>query len=177
MDPFSNLSYADIISSLALIAALGSLAWNIVRDFITDKVVIELSVAFGEVGNIKSSTTALFADAGSLLPNHKFDNPGTLVSIVNTGRKPIGVSSVGGKFKTGEHFSMVVSGLPKMLQPYEIFSSVSLANKDFIDKVSKNEVRSLWVVDTRGEKWFLSRKAEEQLKRTADFISSNKHLF
>ncbi len=176
MNLFPNLSYANIISSLALVAALGSLAWNIVRDFITDKVSIKISVAFGEVGNIKNSTTGLFVDAGSLLPDHKFDNLGTLVSIVNTGRKPVGISSVGGKFKIGKHFSMPVAGLPKILQPYEIFSITSKVDMDFLKKVSKNEVRNLWVIDTMDKKWFLSSKAWKRLKRTADYISSNKHL-
>jgi hypothetical protein len=176
MNPFYNFSYAEIISSLALVAALGSLAWNIVRDFITDKVAIKLSVAFGESGNIKNSATGLFADAGSLLPDHKFDNPSTLVTIVNIGRKPIGISSVGGEFKKGEHFSMSVAGLPKMLQPYEIFSTAFEGKRDFMEKVSKNEVTKLWVIDTACKKWFLSRKGWERLKRTADYISSNKHL-
>src|SRR3989344_5324971 len=110
-----QLSYADIVSSLALLTALGALAWNIIRDFITDRVSVEFYIAFGEIGNIKNSTTGLFVDAGSLLPAHKFDNPGTLVEIINVGRKPIVVSNVGGKLKSGNEISIVVAGLPKIL--------------------------------------------------------------
>ena len=172
----NQLSYADIISSLALLAAIGALAWNIIRDFIADKIAIEFCIAFGEVGNIKDSPTSLFVDAGSLLPNHKFDNPGMLVQIINTGRKPIGAFGLGGEYKIREHFSMAVAGLPKMLQPYEVFSSTSSAKQDFIEKIHKDEVKNLWVVDTVHKKWFLSVKGWKRLKSTADYIALNKHL-
>lgn len=170
-----NSSYADIVSSLALLTAMGALAWNIVRDFVADKVAIEFFIAFGEVGNIKDSSTGLFAYAGSLLPDHKFDNPGMLVEIINTGRKPIGVSGVGGEFKNGEKFFMAVSGLPKMLQPYEVFSHTSDAKPSFIHSIQKDEVKNLWVTDTKKEKWFLSRREWRRLKSTADYIATYKH--
>jgi len=171
----NQLSYADIISSIALLTAMGALAWNIVRDFVADNVSIEFFIAFGEVGNIKDSMTGLFADAGSL-PNHKFDIPGMLVQIINTGHKPIVVRSVGGEYKTREHFSIIVGGLPKMLQPYEVFSNTSNAKQDFIKKIQKDEVKNLWAVDTMNKKWFLSTKGWKRLKNTADYIVFNNHL-
>ena len=172
----NTISYADIISSLALLTALSALAWNIIRDFVVDKVAIEFYIAFGEVGNIKNSTTALFADAGSLLPSHKFDNPGMIVEIINTGRKPIGISGVGGKLKTGEEISMVVAGLPKMLEPYEIFSSTSSAKQNFLEKIQRDEIENLWVKDTKGENWLLPTKGWKRLKDTAEYVTSNKHI-
>jgi len=114
-----NLSYADIISSLALLTATIALLWNIIRDLILDKISIKLYVVFGEVGNIKNSTSTLFAEAGSVKPNHKFDNTGTLVKIINTGRRSVVVCGVGGELKDGNHISMAVQGLPKILKPYE----------------------------------------------------------
>jgi hypothetical protein len=172
----NQFSFADIISLLALLTAIGALVWNIVRDFVLDKVAIEFFVAFGEMGNIRDSNTSLFADAGSLLPDHKFDNPGMLIQIINTGRKPICVSSVGGKLKNGEHLSVVVSGLPKMLQPYEIFSAASSVKQNFIERIQKDEIKDLWVVDTRDKKWLLSSKGWKRLKSTVDYVASGKHL-
>ncbi len=171
-----QLSYAEIVSSLALLTALGALAWNIIRDLVTDMVGVEFYVAFGEMGNIKNSTTGLFADAGSLLPNHKFDNPGMLVEIINTGRKPIAISNVGGRLRTGEDISMVVDGLPKMLQPYEIFSSSSTAKKNFLEKIQKDEIKDLWVKDTKNKKWMLSARGWERLRNTAEYIASGKYI-
>lgn len=171
-----KLSYADIVSSLALLTALGALAWNIIRDFIADRVSAEFYIAFGEVGNIRDLATGLFADAGSLLPNHKFDNPGMLVEIINTGRKPVCVSNVGGKLKIGKDISIVIIGLPKMLQPYEVFSSTSGVRKNFLEMIRKDEVENLWVKDTKGKKWLLSAKGWKRLKDTAEYITSNKHV-
>ncbi|OGF70700.1 MAG: hypothetical protein A2648_01620 [Candidatus Lloydbacteria bacterium RIFCSPHIGHO2_01_FULL_41_20] len=172
----NETSYADIISSLALLIATGALAWNIIRDFVVDKVAIEFSVAFGELGNIKSSTTGLFADAGSL-PNHQFDNPGMLVQITNIGRRPIGVASVGGELKNGQWLSMLVDGLPKMLQPYEIFSSIANTKQNFLERIQKDEIKDLWVTDTKGKKWLLSVKGWRRLKDTADYIVSKKNMY
>lgn len=172
----NKLSYADIVSSLALITALCALIWNIFRDLIADKVSIEFYVTFGEIGNIKNTETALFADAGSLLPAHKFNNPGTLVKIVNVGRKPIVVSSVGGMLKTGEEITMIVDGLPKMLHPYEIFSTISTIKQSFLKQIEKDNIKDLWVKDTKGKRWFLSSKGWARLKETAEYVTSNKHL-
>lgn len=172
----NQLSYADIVSSLALLVASVALVWNIIRDFIADRMSVEFYIAYGEKGNIKNSTTELFADAGSLLPAHKFTNPSMLVQIINTGRKPIVVSNVGGKLKTGEEISMAVDGLPKMLQPYEIFSSSSFAKQNFLEKIQKDEIKDLWVKDTKNKKWLLSEKGWKRLKSTAEYITSNKHI-
>lgn len=171
-----QLSYADIISSLALVTAMGALLWNIVRDFVTDKVAVEFFIGFGEEGNIKNSATGLFVFAGSLLPDHKFDNPGMLVQIINTGRKTIGIFGVGGEYTNGEHFSMAVKGLPVMLQPYEIFSTTSNAKLSFIERIQKNEIKKIWVIDTTGKKWFLSAEQWRRLRSTADYIASGKYL-
>jgi hypothetical protein len=171
-----KINYADIISSLALFIASISLCWNIVKDFIVDKMSVELHIIFGEVGNIKNSETALFAEAGSLTPNHKFDNVGTLVKIINIGRRSIVVRGVGGEFTNNKEFSMVVKGLPKLLNPYEEFSNVSEVRDSFMNKVKNNEVKKLWVQDTTGKKWFISKKGLQKLKETANYINQNKHL-
>ena len=170
-----SISYEQIVSSLALLTALGALAWNIIRDFVADKVSVELSVSFGEIGGIVGSNTGLFAPAGSL-PNHQFDKPGVNVQITNTGRRPIGISSVSGKLKNGDGLFMPVKGLPKMLQPYEIFSETANASQNLLDKIQKGEIRSLWVNDTKSKKWPLSKKGWKELKETSEYIVSKKHL-
>ena len=171
-----KLSYADIISSLALLTATIALVWNIIRDLILDKISIKIHIVFGEVGNIKNSTTGLFAEAGSLKPDHKFDNTGTLVKIINTGRRPVVVCRVGGELKNGRHIFMAVGGLPKILGPYEEFLNVSDIRNSFMDEVKNNKIKKLWAEDTKGKKWPLSDKGLEKLKETAYYINSGKHL-
>lgn len=171
-----KLSYADIISSIALLAAIIALVWNIIRDLILDRISIKIHIVFGEVGNIKNSATALFAEAGSLKPDHKFDNTGTLVKIINTGRRSVVICGIGGELKNGDHISMAVEGLPKILKPYEEFSNISDIRSSFMNKVKNNEIKKLWAIDTKGKKWLLSNKGLEKLKETADYINSGKHL-
>lgn len=175
-----KLTYSDIVSTLAFITALGALAWNIVRDFISDKAGINLSIVFGEAGNIKDSNTGLFAAAGSLLPEHKFDNLATLVKVVNVGNKPIVISKVGGKYKKGykskTEFFIAVPNLPKKLEPYEVFSASLNFNSELLDEVHTNKIEEFWVSDTKGKNWYLSCKQWKRLKKTAEYIHLKKHL-
>lgn len=169
------MDYAELVSTLALVTAVGALAWNIVRDFISDQTKIELGMVFGEKGNIKDSNTDVFAAAGSLIPTHKFDNPKLVVSVINTGRRSVGVHGVGGEKRDGSQFSIMIEGLPKMLQPYEVFTSVGNARMDFITNIEANEIKDLWVSDTKGKKWELSTEGWRRIKKTANYIASGKH--
>lgn len=172
----ASLSYADIVSSLALFTAIIALAWNMIKDLILDRVSVKLYITFGEVGNIKNSNTVLFAEAGSLKPDHKFDNVGTLVKIINTGRREVVVRGVGGELKGGHHIAMAIQGLPKLLKPYEEFSDISDVKTSFMDKVKNDEIDQLWVEDTKGKKWLLSNKDFDKLKETANYINFGKNL-
>ena len=169
-------SFTDNIALLALLIAFIALAWNIIRDLILDRISIKIHIVFGEVGNIENSTTGLFVDAGSLKPNHKFDNTGTLVKIINTGRRSVVVSGVGGELKNGDNISMAVEGLPKILKPYEEFSCISDIKSSFMNKVKDNGIKKLWAKDTKGKKWLLSKEGLKKLKETADYINLGQHL-
>jgi hypothetical protein len=171
-----QISYAEIVSTLALVTATGALAWNIFRDIISEKVIVDFSVTFGEPGKIKNSSVSLFAEAGSLKPNHYFDTPGTLIQIVNTGHKPVCISGVGGRLNDGVWISMAVAGLPKMLQPYEVFSTISDVKEDFLDMVATGKLIDLWAVDTKQKKWRISREGLIRLRETADYIISKRHI-
>lgn len=171
-----KLTYADIISSLALITATTALVWNIIRDLILDRVSIKLDIKFGEIGNIKNSMTALFVEAGSLKPVHKFDKVGMLVKIINTGRREIVVSGVGGKLIDGNDISMAVDGLPKLLKPYEEFSSLSEIKVDFKDMIINKKILELWAQDTKGKKWLLTAQSWKNLSDSAEYINLNKHI-
>lgn len=176
----SGLGLTDVVAVSALAISFAALGWNIVRDLILDRVQLSFTAAFGECGNIKNSNTGVFADAGSL-PNHKFDNPHMLISAVNTGRRPIVLSNVGGEYKndgtsSGKQFSIVAAGLPKMLQPYEVFTSTGRARPDFIKQVQMNNVEKLWVQDSKGGKWELSSEGWERLTRTGTYLAGNQHI-
>lgn len=171
-----SVNYTELISFIALVISLIALTWNIVRDLILDIVSIDFYVTFGEIGNIKNSSTVLFADAGSLKPDHKFDRVGTLFKITNNGRRPIVIDDVGGELKNGDHISIVVDGLPKMLKPYEVFSSVTKTSDFLVKNIKENNLKNIWVKDTKNKKWMLSKMGWKKLKETSGYVSSNKHL-
>lgn len=170
-----NMNYADVVSTIALIAAVVALVWNIIRDVVSDKTSIKGCILFGEKGNIKNSQTNLFAEAGSI-PNHKFDNPKMLIKIINTGRRPVVVSGIGIKFKDNTYSSMLVKNLPKMLEPYASSSEITEINNAFLNKVVNNEIEEIWVRDAKDKKWFLSEQEMKKMKRTADYVYSDKHI-
>ncbi len=167
-----SLSYANIVSSLALLTAVVALVWNIIRDLIADKIQIEFYIA----GNITNSSTRLFADAGSLKPDHYFDNPVMFVHIINTGSKQIGINGLGGKYLDQDELSVVLEGLPRMLQPYEVFSTVAPVKNHFLENVQNKQIKSLWITDTKNNKWYLSKRGWKRLQETAAYIHSGKHI-
>lgn len=151
--------------------------WNIIRDLVLDRVSLELSIAFGEKKNIQNSNTSIFLNAGSLLPEHKFDKPMMLVQVVNSGKKPIVISSIGGaNLKNMKQLAVPMGGLPRMLQPYEVFSTISEAKGDLIQQIVRNDIQKFWVIDTKDKKWKLSSRKWKILRETAAYIDSKKHL-
>jgi hypothetical protein len=98
-----------------------------------------------------------------------------LVQITNIGRRPIGIAGVEGELKDGNQISMAVDGLPKILQPYEIFGSMSLVKQHILEKIQTGEITKLWVKDTKNKRWFLSEEEWERLHETADYIAFQKH--
>ena len=171
----ANLDYSDIVSSFALIISLVALVWNIVRDLLLDKVSIKFFITFGEIGNFKNSTSLLFAEAGSIKPVHKFSNIGMFSKIINTGRRDVVISSIGGELYEGNHFSIANEGLPKLLKPYEVYSNVSNNYNDFFKIVLNDRIKNIWAYDTKGKKWVIENPAMENLKLTANFIHMGKH--
>lgn len=174
-----NLTYAEIVSSIALLTSFSALAWNIVRDLIKDKNSLSFRIVFGQLGNIGESTTGLFIDAGDI-PNHKFSRPQILTSIVNTGRRNVVVHSVGGEYKNeyedNKFFTLAIVGLPKMIEPYEVFNHIADMSEVFLEQIIKNNIKSIWVEDTKGKKWLLGKGSTKRLKETAQYIKDGKHL-
>ena len=165
-----NFGFSETIALLALIVAFGSLAWNIVRDFVSDRMKIDFSLSVGESGNIRDSSTGLFADAGIF--KTPITGPKLLLTITNAGRRHIFISRVGGKFvtppkdKDKSHFSMVVEGLPRKLEPYEVYSTIGIVSPILLSEIPQNNIKSIWVEDTSGKKWELSSTGWERLEET-----------
>ena len=170
-----TIDYSNVISTLALAAAVTALLWNIIRDFILDRIQIDFSISYGQEIGIKDTPTGVFADAGSLEPDHYFDNPKTLFIITNTGRRPICISGLGGKYKERGDLGIPLHGLPIMLQPYETFSTTTKLQEPLLNSITENKVIDIWVTDTKNKKWKLSRKGWRRLRDTADYSASNKH--
>lgn len=160
---------SEWVAIAALAISLISLAWNIIKDLIKDRVEIELALAVGDEHRINGTTGAVFSDTGSLtnLPI----NPHLLVQIINKGGKNVYVYRIEGKFKNAPvenkpRLTLVVSGLPRKLEPYEVFSQVVNIHDNFKKEILEDNIEELWVEDTKGKKWKLSSNGWERLEKT-----------
>lgn len=71
---------------------------------------------------------------------------------------------------------MAVDGLPKLLKPYEEFSSLSEIKVDFKDMIINKKILELWAQDTKGKKWLLTAQSWKNLSDSAEYINLNKHI-
>jgi hypothetical protein len=165
-----SFSFSETISLLALCVSFGALAWNIVRDFILDRIKVEFSASIGEIKQIKGSGTALFAEQGIF--SDRIEAPKLILSMINNSRRHIYLQRVLGKFKTPLennkiNFSIAVAGLPKKLESYEIFSVVSELNKILLVNLVNDNIDSIWVEDTSSCKWQINSNNFTKLKEAA----------
>ncbi len=164
--------FSDTISLLALIISFGALAWNIVRDFVLDRVKIEFFISMGHMRQIKGSPTALFAEHGVF--SDEIENSKLMLTMINNSRRHLYLQKVQGKFKTviennKVYFSVAVAGLPKKLESYEMFSAVSdmVPSDILLENLIKNNIDSIWVEDTSNHKWYITKTNLEKLRETA----------
>lgn len=169
-----NLSTTDLIAALALVTALVSLIWNIVRDMILDRVQIKFTAAVGGLEQVNGTTTALFADAGT--QNIIFNIDKVLFRITNTGRRSVVIFRVEGKYVTpvegDKFFTIAIGGLPCKVDPYEVYSTTIPLSDEFLSLVNTGNLDSLWVEDTAGKKWILNKVEWKRLSETAAIARS-----
>jgi len=99
---------------------------------------------------------------------------------VNTGRRKIVINSIGGRYKkehnSSKYFVLALTGLPKMIEPYEVFSQHTDISSSLLREVAGSEIDKIWIEDTKGKKWSLKKKEMKILKDTANYINNGKHL-
>jgi hypothetical protein len=157
------------ISALSLFVAFFSLGWNIIRDLILDKNKLNFEVKFGGITNIKTnSQKGLFIPKESLTDGKKAPEDTILFNIVNLGRRQIMVIGIGAeipwfkKKKKDEHAYIVCDSVPKMIQPYEIFSVYNKNIDSILKSVRNGHIKRFFVKDSKGKIWKNSRKNMEK---------------
>lgn len=167
---------SDIISFFALVVAFFALVWNIIRDLIVDKLDVIFTVTVGQEHPIEGTRgESVFADAGTF--DGAIPNPEWCFYAVNKSRRHIFLSQVEGKYKKAPvvdkspFFIIALRGLPKKLEPYEVFSSVTPIKETTLKQIKEDNIESMWIQDTVGKKWYLSHKALKRLKLTANEVS------
>lgn len=148
---FCGTNYLDYIFSeeidlIAVYAATLStiiFIWNIIKDF-NDKG--KLKIRF-YIGNLITPTTG------------EVSKEFLIWSIVNTGRKPIIVTNIGGKGKV-KNFIFTGINLPKKLEPGESING-------YFDNYSQilKEAISLGVYDSLDKYYSISKKEFKKLKK------------
>ncbi len=165
---FTTFNFSDAISILALGISFLALGWNIIRDFITDRVKLDVHATVGGViPYADKSGKAFFRDADStFIPT----NPLVAIIITNIGRRTMVISKIHGQYKKTvdgkKKWIFVATQLPKTLHPYETITEI-MNDPIFIKAIQKDTVKNIYVQDTKGRSWALSRKALKRLKKTA----------
>jgi len=127
--------YGAILSSILL-------GWNLYRD-LTDKGKLKVYCYIGK-----------FITEKGIVDNR----PHLVIRLTNTGRRPINVTTVGGKTKK-KQFVLPLRGLPKMLSAGEETLKF-WANLSVLDE----NLTSIWALDSLGNKYKVKKKVINDLK-------------
>jgi len=143
------------------------LTWNIIRDLVKDRTKLRVVVAFGGiVPSTDKSGSSFFVEEGSV-PGKKTIDKRVMFTIVNIGRRPVGIHSIGGTFRSsaksrGEvaagKFQVISTKFPRMLQPYEAVTELTPKVDEIFEHLNANRVKNFYARDTKGKEWKASRK-------------------
>jgi hypothetical protein len=170
----SVYSFSDYIALFALLVSFMALAWNILRDIVIDRIKLNLEATAGEILLVAGMPgRGAFKDADAE-PEKVIENPKVAFTITNIGRRPVMVAKIGGDYikphePDKKYWLLNTRELPKMLLPYERHIEIADKGKLLFD-IKNNNVSKIFVQDTKGKKWFLSKKGVERLKKTITFI-------
>ena len=168
--------HLDIIALIALVTSIVSLLWNIIRDLIVDRVRVTLSASAGGLLSVQGiPTRGVFRDADS---EYTPTSPQVGFTITNIGRRPVLLSKIWGKYSKkaqrndAKHpmFILNTVELPKMIEPYETI--MELCNdQPFMADLKANRVSHLYVQDSKGKDWRVSKKGMARLQQTVNRIN------
>lgn len=169
-------TFGNSVAVTALLISLVTLIWNIVRDFWQDRISVDLVLEFGTYENERK----YFMSAGTRR-DQNYAEIYMLFSVTNTGRRAVCIKGLElRRFRpTSEGYlesSIFIEGLPKMLQPYEVFSVPKRvpANNELFKLINQNSLKTIWLYDTKGNKWKIGRKNFSRLKKTVKVIANSK---
>lgn len=164
---------AVLIALLSFAVSLLALMWNIVRDLILEKPRLALTVSIGGLSqNPMNLNRKTFI---SIDADYKINNPILSFTMVNIGRKPIVIEQISARHKfwprykkkvQRKHVVFSTRELPKMLEPYDTHTEVMKID-DIKDVLRNGYYSSFSVKDTKGHKWYVSRKNMHRVKKQA----------
>jgi hypothetical protein len=176
--PFGSLT--EFLATYGALLASVGLGWNLYRDLL-DRAKLEVSVdvrrfARGEDGTV-------FVVKPDLPVEGATEQLYVVMSVVNVGRRPVVWKGWGGKYfkpvdvghgrgkKSG--FTIVGRALPKMLREAESHSEFTELTSDL--RPASENVKSLFMWDSSGKFWKVSRRQLKELKRDARRFSEGRN--
>jgi len=155
----------EFLAAWGAILSTFGLGWTFYRDLL-DRAKLQVSA---KVRRIARSTDGRYYAVAPHLTVEATEKLFVVMSVVNVGRRPVMWQGWGGKYhkreEEGTAFFIVGQDLPKMLQEGESHSEMTELG-DNLEPASHN-VQRLYVWDTAGKEWALSRKQLKQLKKEA----------
>lgn len=160
----TDVKMPDIISVIALVTSIVALLWNIVRDMIVDRVILEVKMTLGVITPVVTTQKSLFVSISELPP--ETTGIEVLFSITNTGRRNIVVEKISGEYNVPapdrRGFFFTARGLPKLLEPYHTHSEFS-SDQRLVRELTEGKISAVYAMDTKGKKWFVPDKKLKQL--------------
>jgi hypothetical protein len=155
----------EFLAAWGAILSTFGLGWTFYRDLL-DRAKLQLSA---NVRRIARSTDGKYYAVAPRLTVQATEKLFVVMSVVNVGRRPVMWHGWGGKYykreDEGTAFFIVGRNLPKMLQEGESHNEMTELEDNL--KPASDNVRRLYVWDTTGKEWALSRKQLKQLKKEA----------
>jgi hypothetical protein len=151
------------LATWGALVATGGLGWTIYRDF-ADRGKLKVQARIMRIGVSTTGQQFLVSPTANVqaAPELYF-----AVTVVNVGRRPVKWVGWGGKYlkpPNNRHSFVGVSRyLPKMLEEGQDHDEVEPLTQETVETIEN--ARKLFVWDSSGKKWVLSRKQLKELKQ------------
>jgi hypothetical protein len=166
--PFGSLT--EFLAAYGALLASVGFGWNLYRDLL-DRAKLQVSVNVRRIARGPDGT--VFHCKPDLPVEGASEQLYVVMSVVNVGRRPVVWQGWGGKYhkpvdtvrgrRSG--FSIVGRELPKMLAEAQSHSEFTELQADV--RPASEDVKSLFMWDSSGKYWKLSRKELRKLKKEA----------
>ena len=171
--PQTSENLTKFLAAWGAILSTFGLGWTLYRDLL-DRGKLQISANIRRIGMSTDGRYYAVAPHVKVEATEKFF---VVMTVVNVGRRPVMWQGWGGKYfkreAEGTGFYIVPEGLPKMLEEGQSHSELTALENDL--RPANDNVKELFVWDTTGKHWKLSKKQLRELRKEARKFTSGQY--